>query len=151
MDKIKDKIDKLEELIKGLKANIQSAPVLPSIKQSKLQGIKPPPVTNKMPSAPAPKGQKNPVKQAEQVQNKDIKDMKMREAREALKINKSTGQWSLEKKEEGSAPDMYHIHKDGMRITDKPLSLKDIHQVHGGVKKLEGSGHILHPVKVKKS
>lgn len=85
-------LDKLEELLKALKA--QS--ILPSIKTKtapspKVAAAKP----IKLPGL-TPTNQKNPVKQAEQTQNKDIKDMKMREAQEKLAINKSSGQWSLE-------------------------------------------------------
>jgi len=196
MNDVDMKIKKLQELIKGLKLAIQSRPVLPSIKQSKLQGIKDPSSNaTKIPGF-APKNQKNPVKQAEQIQNKDIKDMKMREAREALNVNKATGQWELEtlakpfksetqrrwmwaaadrgeipkdmphrlaehtpkdkklphkvEKEEDIKADKefrYHIHSGAYRITKKPLTLQEIKERHGGVKKLEGAGYRLHQVK----
>jgi hypothetical protein len=40
---------------------------------------------------------------------------------------------------------LYHIHKDGYRVTSEPLSVRQIDSVHGGVKKLEASGHVLVP------
>jgi len=188
MSDIDKKIKKLEELIKGLKANIESSSVLPSIKQQKLQGIKAPSQSaTKLPGV-SPKSKKSPVKQAEQIKNSDIKDMKMREAREALNVNKSTGQWSLEKrapkgidpekhescvmdvkakghdvgsahaicsssmKKEEKKPKIdkefrYHIHDGPHRITAKPLTLKEINEKHGDVKRLEGAGYRLHQVK----
>ncbi len=183
MSDIDKKIKKLEELIKGLKSNIQSNSVLPSIKQSKLEGVKAPSSgSTKLPGM-SPGNKKSPIKQAEQIQNKDIKDMKMREAREALNVNKSTGQWSIEKKapkgvdsdkhercvmdvkdkghnvgsaraictsamkKEEKPIDTYHIHQGSARITSKPLTIKEIDEKHGGVKKLEGAGYRLHQVK----
>jgi hypothetical protein len=40
---------------------------------------------------------------------------------------------------------LYHIKKDGYQITSEPLSLRQINNTHGGVKKLEASGHVLVP------
>jgi hypothetical protein len=40
---------------------------------------------------------------------------------------------------------LYHIYKDGFKITSEPLSLRQINNVHGGVKKLGASGHVLLP------
>jgi len=152
MNHINDKIKKLEELIKNLKSSVQSSAVLPSIKQPKLQGIKTPTSQTQIPNV-APQSKKNPVKQAEQIKNKDIKDMKMREAREALNINKS-GQWSIEplaKPKLIENPDSkYHIHQGEHRITSNPVTLREIQERHGGVKRLESAGYRLHPVKAKK-
>ena len=150
---IKDKITKLESLIKGLKG-LQSPAVLPSIKQSKPSGIKP--VNSKMDKALGikPNSQKNPIKQAQQIKDTDIKDIKMRQVREHFGINKSTGQWSLEsdlqKEEKPAAPNndlLYHVHEGKYRITKNPISLREINARHGGVKKLEGAGFRLHQVK----
>lgn len=44
----------------------------------------------------------------------------------------------------------YHIHKDGYRVTDKPVTLDHVDRVYGGVKKLESSGHKLVPAKEEK-
>lgn len=41
---------------------------------------------------------------------------------------------------------LYHIHADGHRITDKPMSLKAITTKHGPVQRLEASGHKLVPL-----
>jgi hypothetical protein len=94
-------IEELEELLKGMKS--LQAPVLPSISSVSNKPLKPLKNAVKMPQA-APKSNKNPVKQAEQVQNKDIKDMSMREAREKLKVNKATGQWEIEEGEPFGKP-----------------------------------------------
>jgi len=41
---------------------------------------------------------------------------------------------------------LYHIHSEGTRVTtDGPLSLRQIKNLYGGVKKLEASGHVLVP------
>lgn len=40
---------------------------------------------------------------------------------------------------------LYHIHKDGYRITTQPVSIKDATDKYGSVKRLESSGHILVP------
>jgi len=46
-----------------------------------------------------------------------------------------------------SGDGLYHIHTDGMRVTSKPLSLKQINETHGGVKRLEANGHRVVPFK----
>jgi len=81
---------KIEKLLKALKTQT----TLPSIKMPE---AKVPKAKASLPKAPDLQqgSKKNPVKVAEQTQNKDIKDVKMKEAQEHLKINKSTGQWSL--------------------------------------------------------
>lgn len=45
---------------------------------------------------------------------------------------------SMKKDESG---DKYHIHQQGVRITSTPLSIGEINEKHGGVKKLEGNGY----------
>jgi hypothetical protein len=42
---------------------------------------------------------------------------------------------------------MYHIHQNGMKITSQPMTLKDIHEKHGGVQKLESAGYRVVPHK----
>jgi hypothetical protein len=51
------------------------------------------------------------------------------------------------KEVEKSDGNYYHIHEksSNQRISDKPLTMKDIHQEHGGAKKLESSGFLLVP------
>ena len=150
MSKIDEKIKKLEELIKGLKGKLQAGNMLPSIKAPKSQTAPTTPTAPKLPGI-APETKKNPVKRVEQIQNKDIKDMKMREAREALNVHKSTGQWELSTVQKDESPvDTYHIHEKGVRITKEPLTIQQIKEQHGGVKKLEGAGFKLHQVKDKK-
>ena len=84
-------LDRLEKLLKALK----TSPVLPSLSLPKPKVIQTSSKFNtKLPGLPQ-SSKKNPMKVAEQIQTSDIKDQKMREAQEYLKINKSTGQWSL--------------------------------------------------------
>jgi len=82
--------EKLETLLKALK----NQSILPSIKttDSSIPKINSP--QSKIPGV-SQGSKKNPIKVAEQTQNKDIKDIKMKEAQQQFKINKSTGQWSL--------------------------------------------------------
>lgn len=106
--------ESLEELTKGMKNGgiggqgaVSSGAILPNI-------IKPKTSNNSLASkvkitGVKPVALKNPVKQAEQTQNKDIKDIKMREAQSALKVQPITksevikfdnnNQWSLDKQE----------------------------------------------------
>lgn len=109
-DNLEKKLKELKELLeknmsnKGLggPGSIKAGAVLPSINTMT------PKVGNnsKTPSVnPAQPSKKNPVKQAEQVQNKDIKDIKMKEAQATLALKKDeevikfdeNGQWSLDK------------------------------------------------------
>ena len=85
-------LKKIEKLLKALKTQVS----LPSIKDLGAP-LKTPEVksTTKLPGVQQG-SKKNPIKSAEQTQNKEIKDLKMKEAQEHFKINKSTGQWSLD-------------------------------------------------------
>ena len=103
LEDIKDLLDKgMMNSGLGGPGSIKAGAVLPSINTMV------PKVGNnsKTPSVnPVQSSKKNPIKQAQQIQNKDIKDIKMKEAQAAFKINKSeevvkfneNGQWSLEK------------------------------------------------------
>lgn len=68
------------------------------------------------------------------------------------KLTKHTnGQWAIEDLSKSSEP-LYHIHVDGNRISDEPMSLKDIVKQHGPVKQLESDGKtklVPHTPKVK--
>ena len=80
---------KMEDLLKALKAQA----TLPTIKSPE---VKLPQVKSQLKAPGIQQGsKKNPLKVAEQTQNKDVKDIKMKEAQDHLKINKSTGQWKL--------------------------------------------------------
>lgn len=103
--------EKLEDLKKGMRnaglggaGSVKAGAVLPSI-NNKLSK----PGHNSLATSVgipnvAPKSKKNPLKSAEQTQNKDIKDLKMKEAQAALKTKapqmvkfEKNGQWSLQK------------------------------------------------------
>lgn len=67
-------------------------------------------------------------------------------------VKHNNGQWAIEDLSKAGEP-LYHIHVSGQRITDKPMSLKDIVAQHGPVKKLESDGKtklIPHNPEVKK-
>lgn len=103
--------EKLEDLKKGMRnaglggaGSVKAGAVLPSI-NNKLSK----PGHNSLATSigipnVAPQSKKNPLKSAEQTQNKDIKDLKMKEAQAALKAKapqmikfEKNGQWSLQK------------------------------------------------------
>lgn len=83
MSDLEKVFDRVIDLLKGLKpGTVAGGRDMPSIKMSPATKITPP-STNKI-SGIKPGNQKNPVKQAQQIQNKDIKDNKMKEAQAAL-------------------------------------------------------------------
>lgn len=134
MDKLADKLLELKELLEksmnnvgvGGEGKIRAGAVLPSINKLPKPGHVSNASTTKIPGQ-ASASKVSPVKSAEQTHNKDIKDIKMKEAHASLVMQK--------------AEDLYHIHENGMKITDEPMTLKDIHEKHGGVKKLESNGY----------
>ena len=65
-------------------------------------------------------------------------------AHSALKKSDDDGEY-FEKAVKAFPKKLYHIHNDGEKITDKPMSLEEIHNLWGGVKRLEAAGHILVP------
>ena len=106
MESLKDKLLKLKEVLsKGMqnagiggKGSVKSGAVLPSISKLPKPGNNSatPSIGISQPS------KKDPMKQAEQTQNKDIKDIKMKEAQAKLNLKKeevvkfdSNGQWSI--------------------------------------------------------
>lgn len=92
-------MDKLETKLRLLKETLEKAIALPSPKGPKVPTA--PSVGNlskdptKMPSL-APNSKKNPVKQAEQVEDPHAKAQELYNAKEKLKLSKN-GQWSLDK------------------------------------------------------
>ena len=106
MDSLEKKLNDLkDQLIKAMKqgglggaGSVKAGAVLPSInKLPKVGNNSATPSVGK-----APTSKKNPLKAAEQIQNKDIKDIKMKEAQSALKGPEmikfeKNGQWSLDK------------------------------------------------------
>lgn len=112
MSSLEDKLLKLKELLekgmnnKGLggAGSIKAGAVLPSI-----NNMAPKTGNNSAtPSVSLPQqSKKNPIKQAEQIQNQDIKDMKMREAQQQLAMKTEVikaydnGQWKIEELDKG--------------------------------------------------
>jgi hypothetical protein len=146
MEELEKKLKRLKELLeKGMQnagiggpGSVKAGMVLPSISKLPKPGHTSVAGKVKIPNA-TPATKKNPIKSAEQTHNKDIKDIKMKEAHAQLKIK------PMEKEEKSQ--DLYHIHQNGMKITSTPMSLKDIHEKHGGVQKLENAGFKVMPHK----
>ena len=61
------------------------------------------------------------------------------------------GQWNIKKAEQSGSEDLYHIHEKGQRLTDKPVTLRDVNEKYGSVQRLEGQGYRLIPHKPKKT
>jgi hypothetical protein len=110
MEDLVKKLKELKELLeKGMNnaglggmGSVKAGAVLPSISKLPKPGNNSLAGKVKIPN-PAPVSQKDPIKSAQQTQNKDIKDLKMKEAHAQLKakpIEKLTiqksGQWTLE-------------------------------------------------------
>lgn len=129
MESLVKKLEVLKDLIK--------ISLMPSLRSPGLALPKPP----KMPST-APKGKKNPIKVAEQVPHHDAKQFAMQQAHQQVKANSNPMAYTA--KSEGIS--LFHIMRDGQRITPEPVTLDHIHQNHGGVKDLEDSGHQIVPV-----
>ena len=96
MEKIEQKLEEIRDL---LKANAMPSPNPPM----KIKEIKPlTPVSQLKTTAPvqpaaptlAPTSKKNPLKVAQQIQDKPIKQEAVKQAKETLKVAKN-GQWSL--------------------------------------------------------
>lgn len=106
---LEDKLKELRELLeknmsnKGLggPGSVKAGAVLPSINTMTPKASS----NSKTPSVnPVQQSKKNPIKQAQQIQNKDIKDIRMKEAQQKLALQKEevvkyddNGQWSLDK------------------------------------------------------
>jgi hypothetical protein len=132
MKKVYKKLKRLSYLLK--------AALMPSLRPPGPVAPKPP----KMPSM-APKSKKNPIKVAEQIKDKNTKKNAMINAVGQVKANTNSMAFSMNKSEGESYK--YHIIKDNNRITTEPISMEDINVKHGGVEKLEQSGHRVVPVK----
>lgn len=130
MERFYKKLDELSDLFKQFNASIK----LPKMK-SGMPAISKPAVP-KLPGV-APTSHKDPDKVAQQLKNPDLKP------KTKVAMAKS-GQWSLNKEEQ----QLYHIHMDGNRITDKPMNMKDLTTKHGPVKHIESQpGQRVIPVK----
>lgn len=141
MDKLTDKLLELKELLEksmnnvgtGGAGSVKAGAVLPSINKLPKPGNASVAGKVKIPGQ-ASASKKNPLDVAQQTHNKDIKDIRMKEAHAQIVMQK--------------AEDLYHIHENGMKITSEPMTLKDIHEKHGGVQKLESNGYRVVPHKL---
>lgn len=149
MEDLIKKLKELKELLeKGMNnaglggtGSVKAGKVLPSISKLPKPGNNSLAGKVKIPNV-APVSQKDPIKSIEQTQNKDIKDLKMKEA-----------QAHFSKDEDGPKPralnegPMYHIHQGSLRVTSRPLSLKEINDKHSGIKAVEAAGYRVIPHK----
>lgn len=112
MDELSKKLTKLREALEkamkqgglGGSGSVKAGAVLPSINKLPKPGNNSNASKTGMPGI-GQSSKKNPIKSAEQTQNKDIKDIKMKEAQAALKIKgpemikfEKNGQWSVVEK-----------------------------------------------------
>lgn len=110
METLKDKLLKLKEnLTKGMnnrgiggKGSVKLGAILPSIKSVTTTKKKTGNNSSTKSTGISQPSKVNPIKSAEQTQNKDIKDVKMKEAQIAMKGSPmvkfdDNGQWSLDK------------------------------------------------------
>ena len=102
---IKERWEELKKAMKnggiGGPGSVKAGAVLPSISKLSKPGNNSLATSINIPSVKQP-SKKDPIKSAEQTQNKDIKDLKMKEAQAALKTPEmvkfeKNGQWSLTK------------------------------------------------------
>lgn len=147
MDKLKDKLLKLkEELEKSMKnsglggpGSVKAGAVLPSLKPVTSAG-KPTGNNSATPSIGISQpSKKDPMKQAQQIQNKDIKDIKMKEAQSAMKGAEmikfdDNGQWSIDKADdyktrETAVPGVSEMGIEARRGTGKPALETGYHRV----------------------
>ena len=143
MSTLKHKLLKLKEVLEkgmknggiGGKGSVKSGAILPSL--PKIGSVN---NNSATPSTGISQGsKKDPMKQAEQTQNKDIKDIKMKEAQAHLKAPKGTemikfdnnGQWSLEKMKdrETAVPGVSEMGIEARRGTGKPALETGYHRV----------------------
>ena len=149
MSSLFKKLDALGDLLKQFNA---------AIKQPKMQGVKASqPALPKLPGVPSG-NQKDPMKVAQQIKDagtgtKEIAVDAAKQLKESYKTSKN-GQWSINKadvkmpapiKQPTKMPTGYHIHVNGQRITDKPLTRKQIDSRYGSVQRLEANGHRVVP------
>ena len=143
MEELEKKLKAIKELLKGMNnaglggtGSVKSGAVLPSLpKTPKVGGNNSLAGKVKIPGMAAP-SKVNPVKSAEQTHNKDIKDIRMKEAQAQLSMKKDEGA-----PRSANISPHYHIHQGSMRITSRPLPLKEINEKHGGIKNLEAAGY----------
>jgi hypothetical protein len=134
MQKLIKKMTLLSDIIKK---NISPSLRMPSIE---------PPKQIQAPSL-APNSKKNPKKVAEQIKSPNEKDFAMQTANQQIKANRNPLAFTTKSDKDET---MYHIHQDGQRLTDKPLSISEINEKHGGVKNVESAGFLLVPSKKEK-
>lgn len=139
MDSLREKLlelkKSLEEIGSGLHkgmnnsglggaGSVKAGAVLPNITMLPKKGHNSLSSKIKMPSV-APSSKKNPIKSAEQIQDKDIKDMKMKEAKSSLVDVVKTlqnGQWTLEKSNYSGYTETDNARRKAKNLTeDSPI------------------------------
>lgn len=137
MESLGPKLLQLIELVKAIKANSgPTIPSIPSIKPPTPPSMKPRAQNTKIPGI-APTSNKDPKKIAEQIRDGA---MSTKTQKIMLKWDQGWSNEDIEKADREAEKYLYHIHDGPYRITSKPLSIQEINEKHGGVKKLESSG-----------
>lgn len=159
MKTLKDKLLKLKETLeKGMKNGgiggpgaVKLGAILPSIKKVTSAGKKPGNNSSTSSTGIAQGSKKNPLKSAEQTQNKDIKDIKMKEAQAAMKGPEmikfeKNGQWSVEKADyksrETAVPGVSEMGIEARRAQKKPTIERGYHRVAAPEKHMEAAKDI---------
>lgn len=155
MGTLEKKLQELIELAKAIKStalnsytgikqpsssSMPSMPSIPSIKPPS-----PPSMRMRQPSGSspskipgiAPDSKKDPKKIAEQIKDGS---MSTKTQKVMLKWDQGWSDEDVEKADREAIGYMYHIHDGPYRITSRPLSIREIEDQYGGVKRLESSG-----------
>lgn len=143
------KLNSLLDLIKNYSNLLPSLPESPQIKPPKINNQIRHKKQTKIPGV-APDSKKDPRKVAEQIKNgaMSIKTQKILFKNDDIFDGWSSPAWDqslIEKVDNTKKYRSYHIHQDGYKITDKPMSLMDINKKYGSVNYLESLGFTLVP------
>lgn len=146
MEELAKKLEQLRDLIKAVKMQQQPKPTLGIPKIPEIKPPSPPSLTPSAAAAPkistgsGPNSKKDPKKVAQQ-----IRDGSMSTKTQKVMLKAQWSDEDVKKADEIAQSQMYHIHEGPHRITKEPLTVKQIQERHGGIKKLENSGFVLHP------
>lgn len=135
MEDFTKKLSQLKDLLKAIKkptppASQMTIPKLPGIKPPAMPSITPTSsIAPKIGAGAGPDSKKDPKKVAEQIKNGSM----------------STKTQKAMLKADNDNEKRYHILTDGHPITKNPLTVKELNEQHGGIKRLEAAGHIVAP------
>lgn len=130
-------VKKLADLVKAIKQ------IKPQHQIQSLPALKPPPKPSMTASGKqdmkmhgvSPNSKKDPKKVAQQ-----IKDGSMSTKTQKVMLKTDWSSEDIEKADQQANQSVYHIHQNGLKITDKPLTVQEINKRHGGIQHLENNG-----------